>query len=1004
MQRFALAKILASLLLALSTLVGHAEQVADNLFHNHGLPPGSRLEVLPQGALLHVQLGNVFQTLTNFEQFAKAAVPVSVLPPPMQELAKTDHPLMTLLGMQLIQQPLTEEKIAENLGLDAKKPVSVTLYIGDPRKMFILTVPMANTKAFEGAIKSILNPTDIEETKLSDKSAVKLSVAIGNAVYELYVVCSASEAYICGDRSLALALHDTPPNQRLNQDGFMRQVVEKVGGQDLSIILNPSMVKPFVLQFQQFSGMAIPMLKAHRQQLLGQINPEAKKQVERQLRANLGVRDLDEFADYAECVIIASYQRLCDVLAKSVISFEGVCLTANLNPAFPQFTTYVYSQEFQPDRATQAIPMPEVRKAMAWLGKDLNSFAVTGRHPEVKPSPGFTAWLGEMKTLMAAKGLKTGFLEKFQELVQNEPINQPLTTKVPWMVSTRATLNPPPPISEFQSLEKYFQALAAQGAMHARRPVHVMPGDSTAILETALSAETQTLNLGEKRAREFWEGISGKPSWLDHANRFQASDLKNPGIRQFVQESAFTTHGGIFGYDQHELINRRIFAARAVNGYVVYHQGARNVSWLAKLEPPQDGPLSPAVERLIARLPEGVSSFHIQRVLSQLPGVIDWLGSLENLAHADILEYLANAEKVVKGAASTEEAQKGLEALKMPELIYSLNRDTASSKLYCLLPGGVVFPRSKVTSILKTVTADFAAKADQLGGCMTYSRVKAGVHECAVIQSTEALTTFVSTVANTLMEQYLGSPEKQQGLMRAVMAEGDTNPERYEEILVKNPTWEFIPSPRPKRDVKAPKGLPKREANTPANLLNLSKVYNASLKDSWHAGALADNTLANLPQGIQEFAGVQFDVRGIVQLSGKSAASQLEVRFPKEVKGIKANQKGNQLHFLHATGWSAPEGTQIGSYVVHYANDETREIPIVYGQDVRDWWTGQNEPANDHLTVAWTGKSTVPDNETAIRLFKTTWKNPLPEVEMKTIDYRTTMSASAPFLIAITVE
>jgi len=1003
MQRFARAKILASLLLALSTLVCQAEEAADNLFHDHGLPSGSRLEVLPQNALLHVQLGNLYQTLTNVEQFAKAAVPAKALPEQMQGLAQMDHPLLTLLGMQLIQQPLTPEKVAESLGLDPQRPVSATLYLGDPRKMFILTVPMANPKAFEGAIKSILNPTDMEETKLSDKSAVKMTVAIGNLTLDLYVVCSASEAYICGDRSLAQALHDTPPNKRLNQDGFMRQVVEKVGGQDLSIIFNPSLLQPIALQLQQVGGFAIPMLQMQRKQLLGQMNPEVKKRVELQLRANLGVKDLDEFADYAECVIIASYQRLSDLLTKTLISFEGICLTANLNPAFPQLTTYVYSHEFQPERATQAIPMPEVRKAMAWLGKDVNSFAVTGRHPEVKPSPGFTAWLGEMKTLMTAKGLKTGFLEKFQELVQNEPINQPLTTKVPWMVTARAALNPPPPIADFQSLEKYFKALSAQGAMHARRPVHVMPGDSTAILETALNAETQTLNLGEKRAREFWEGVSGKPSWLDHANRFQASDLK-PGIKQYVQESAFTTHGGIFGYDQHELINRRIFAARAVNGYVVYHQGARNVSWLAKLEPPQDAALSPAVERLLERLPEGVNSFHIQRVLSQLPGAIDWLSSLENLAHADILEYLANAEKVVKSATSQDEAQKGLEALTMPQLVYSLNRDTASSNLYCLLPGGVMFPRNKVTSILKTVTADFAAKADQLGGCITYSRVKAGVHECSVIQSTEALTLFISTVANTLMERYLGSPEKQQALMQAVMAEGDTNPERYEEILLKNPTWEFIPTPRPKRDVKAPKGLPKREANTSANLLNLSKVYNASLKDSWHAGGLADNTLANLPQGIQEFAGVQFDVRGIVQLSGKSAASQLEVRFPKEAKGIKVNQKGNQLHFLHATAWGAPEGTKIGSFVVHYANDETREIPIVYGEDVRDWWTGQNEPANDHLTVAWTGKNTVPDNETPIRLFKTTWKNPLPEVEMKTIDYRTTMSASAPFLIAITVE
>ena len=39
-----------------------------------------------------------------------------------------------------------------------------------------------------------------------------------------------------------------------------------------------------------------------------------------------------------------------------------------------------------------------------------------------------------------------------------------------------------------------------------------------------------------------------------------------------------------------------------------------------------------------------------------------------------------------------------------------------------------------------------------------------------------------------------------------------------------------------------------------------------------------------------------------------------------------------------------------------------------------------------------------------VRLFKHTWMNPLPDTEIVSIDYESTMADSAPFLIAVTAE
>jgi hypothetical protein len=164
-----------------------------------------------------------------------------------------------------------------------------------------------------------------------------------------------------------------------------------------------------------------------------------------------------------------------------------------------------------------------------------------------------------------------------------------------------------------------------------------------------------------------------------------------------------------------------------------------------------------------------------------------------------------------------------------------------------------------------------------------------------------------------------------------------------------------------------------------------------------------NNDLAALPQGLQTLGGVEFDVRGVVQLAG---ASLWQEGFPEAVTGIPVKNRCARMHFLHATGWSVRDGTQIGSYIVRYADGRRRFIPILYGQDVRDWRTqGGPGSGNELETVVW--RKTGPSNSQSAgfhRLFKSVWENPFPEVEIEAIDFVSAMTEAAPFLIAITAE
>jgi hypothetical protein len=208
----------------------------------------------------------------------------------------------------------------------------------------------------------------------------------------------------------------------------------------------------------------------------------------------------------------------------------------------------------------------------------------------------------------------------------------------------------------------------------------------------------------------------------------------------------------------------------------------------------------------------------------------------------------------------------------------------------------------------------------------------------------------------------------------------------------------------PVKGVPAAPQFPIRDAKARKELLDLSPFYNARLSDSWHGGA--GNDLAELPPGLQTIAGLEFDVRGLVQLRSRATSAG---RFPPEIKGIKVRQKCQRLNFLHAAGFGnvTDEGKQIGAYIVHFAANQIRmEIPIKYGRDVRNWHSllGEPPPPAD-LQLAWKGSNEISKKvNSSIRLFLTTWTNLVTTVPIDTIDFVSSTNTPAPFLIAITTE
>ena len=199
--------------------------------------------------------------------------------------------------------------------------------------------------------------------------------------------------------------------------------------------------------------------------------------------------------------------------------------------------------------------------------------------------------------------------------------------------------------------------------------------------------------------------------------------------------------------------------------------------------------------------------------------------------------------------------------------------------------------------------------------------------------------------------------------------------------------------------------IPPRDTNAPATLIDLTDYYNAPLNQNWHlvAGG-GQSDLSELPTGRRELAGVEFDVRGLIQI-GFPGANGLS--YPDHIESIRIGRPCRRLHFLHAAlaAASARAGDKLGSYTIQYVDGREVEIPIIAGTDVVDWWS-QPDEAGMKRVIAWEGNT--PEAKKlghTVRLFTSTWENPYPAVVIRQFDFATRdPSHGAPFLVAVTAE
>ena len=157
------------------------------------------------------------------------------------------------------------------------------------------------------------------------------------------------------------------------------------------------------------------------------------------------------------------------------------------------------------------------------------------------------------------------------------------------------------------------------------------------------------------------------------------------------------------------------------------------------------------------------------------------------------------------------------------------------------------------------------------------------------------------------------------------------------------------------------------------------------------------NDMRNVAPGRRSLCGVPFDLIDAGANGGKAVLVLRSKNFPHgpAAATVPVGGKARCLYFLHAAAWNKGH---MATYVVHYADGTTAEIPIRANREIENWWTpkhGKEYRAALHVSNAECGD---------VGLLLYAWTNPSPGKAIKAIAFRSTVSDGVPIIAAVTAS
>jgi|GEM_PF-1685500 len=158
-----------------------------------------------------------------------------------------------------------------------------------------------------------------------------------------------------------------------------------------------------------------------------------------------------------------------------------------------------------------------------------------------------------------------------------------------------------------------------------------------------------------------------------------------------------------------------------------------------------------------------------------------------------------------------------------------------------------------------------------------------------------------------------------------------------------------------------------------------------------------DNDMRTVKPGLKTLIGIPFDLIDPRTNGGRAVLVMKSNHFPDGPQDVTVpvNHKAASVYFLHASAWT--QGL-VATYIVHFADGSSLNIPIRAKEEINDWWGPVNGP---EYRVALVVPNAVNDDMGMVAFG---WNNPYPDKVIQSLEFKSADGEAIPILAAVTLS
>jgi hypothetical protein len=186
--------------------------------------------------------------------------------------------------------------------------------------------------------------------------------------------------------------------------------------------------------------------------------------------------------------------------------------------------------------------------------------------------------------------------------------------------------------------------------------------------------------------------------------------------------------------------------------------------------------------------------------------------------------------------------------------------------------------------------------------------------------------------------------------------------------------------------------------------VSLAAVANAKLEqpDEWR-DRIWKREMAQLPRGLQRFAGVPFAVIPPGENGGLAALTLVGGRYKEGPRGggtVAVGRRAQSLYLLHTASYqNLNAGRLAATYAATYADGTRWEIPVRNKHEIADFL--DNENLSDDCVVGWSTKHPIFPNHYGVYVAR--FVNPHPEKEIAAFEFAPSEGSAVVSVLGLTL-